>query len=289
LGIHVISTFCTFETNDRVNYLSVLLNRSILDKLRSRAEFVYSAKYLLQKYGIRVPNLYSLHTLKADINLVYTSRYFQTDGENFDESYKFIGPSMTQTRKIQDQFLVDKEKSKLIFISLGTIFNKSIDFYESCFMAFSNMNVKVIMSIGESIALNTFQRIPSNFIVRNYVPQLEILKQTDLFITHGGMNSTNEGLYYSVPLIIIPHFFDQPAVAARVAELGAGIVIDKDKVTSKLLKNSVNQIFSNITFKSKSEIIGKSLRDAGGYKRGAAEIFNFKNNKGLLWNEREIS
>ena len=50
------------------------------------------------------------------------------------------------------------------------------------------------------------------------------------------MNSTNEGLYYDVPLVLIPQSVDQPAVANRVAEIGAGIVIEKDKVTSSGIK-----------------------------------------------------
>ena len=45
------------------------------------------------------------------------------------------------------------------------------------------------------------------------------------------MNSTNEGLYYDVPLVLIPQSGDQPFVANRVTQLGAGIIIEKDKVT----------------------------------------------------------
>ena len=33
------------------------------------------------------------------------------------------------------------------------------------------------------------------------VPQLEILEKNDLFITHCGMNSTNEAIKYAVPII----------------------------------------------------------------------------------------
>ena len=88
------------------------------------------------------------------------------------------------------------------------------------------------------------------------------------------MNSTNEGLYYDVPLILIPQSVDQPFVANRVAELGAGIVIEKDKVTPELLRQSVVRILSDTNFRINSEKIGKSLREAGGYKRGVDEILN---------------
>lgn len=93
------------------------------------------------------------------------------------------------------------------------------------------------------------------------------------------MNSTNEALYYDVPLILIPQFIDQPAVANRVAELGAGVVIEKDKVTAEVLKQSVVMILSDNNFKINSKKIGKSLREAGGYKKGVDEILNLKNKK----------
>jgi len=141
------------------------------------------------------------------------------------------------------------------------------------------MDVKIIMSIGKNIDVNTFKSIPSNFVVRNYVSQLEILKQADVFITHGGMNSTNEGLYYDVPLILAPQFADRPFVAKRVAELGAGIIIEKDKVTPEILKQSVVKILSDNNFRINSEKIGKSLREAGGYKKAIDEILNLKNEK----------
>ncbi|HEX6552489.1 MAG TPA: MFS transporter, partial [Ktedonobacteraceae bacterium] len=58
--------------------------------------------------------------------------------------------------------------------------------------------------------------------MRDFVPQLEILQRAALFITHGGMNSASEGMYYGVPLIVIPQAQDQFYVAKRVTRLKAG-------------------------------------------------------------------
>jgi UDP:flavonoid glycosyltransferase YjiC (YdhE family) len=52
------------------------------------------------------------------------------------------------------------------------------------------------MSIGKQNQLGDLGDIPDNFIVKQYVPQTEVLQYAKLFITHGGMNSSNEGLYY---------------------------------------------------------------------------------------------
>jgi len=55
------------------------------------------------------------------------------------------------------------------------------------------------------------------------------------------------------------------------------IVIEKDKVTPEILKQSVVKILTDDNFRINSEIIGKSLREAGGYKKGVDEILNLKN------------
>jgi hypothetical protein len=52
------------------------------------------------------------------------------------------------------------------------------------------------------------------------------LQYTDLFLTHAGMNSTNEAAWHGVPVVCCPFFGDGVLNARRLAELGAGITVD---------------------------------------------------------------
>ena len=70
--------------------------------------------------------------------------------------------------------------------------------------AFENSEHTIVMSIGNKTKISDLGEIPKNFIVKNYVPQTELLTYTKLFITHGGMNSVHEGLYNGIPLVVIP-------------------------------------------------------------------------------------
>ena len=70
--------------------------------------------------------------------------------------------------------------------------------------AFENSEHTIVMSIGNKTKISLSRRNPKNFIVKNYVPQTELLTYTKLFITHGGMNSVHEGLYNGIPLVVIP-------------------------------------------------------------------------------------
>ena len=214
---------------------------------------------------------------KADLKIVFTSKYFQPYADEFNSTYKFVGPSIFDRHELEDFKIENSDNKKVVFISLGTVVNKKLDFYNECFEALASRDdLIVIMSIGERVSIKDLGKIPENFKVYNYVPQLEVLKKVDLFITHGGMNSTNEGLYNGIPLIVVPQAGDQPIVAKRVEELGAGVALI-DNVNSDSISEAVNRVLSNNfyeVYKKNAEKIGKSLRECGGYKRAADIIHN---------------
>lgn len=250
--------------------------------IRDMTGFVKLSSWLKSKYGIAL-------TLKdtvlnyGDMNIVYTSEEFQPKREKFDETFKFIGPSVIDRDEKDRWEEISKKldaKRKTIYISMGTLFNNSEKFYKECFGAFKDKDVNVIMSIGKTTDISILGEIPNNFTVANYVPQLEVLKDVSekggLFITHGGMNSVSEGLYYGVPLIVVPQGFDQPMVANRVEELGSGIKIKKDKASKETLLQAYENILNNEAYMYNSKKIGESLRNAGGYKKAVDEIYSFK-------------
>ncbi|MGQ0441160.1 glycosyltransferase, partial [Bacillus sp. B-TM1] len=68
-----------------------------------------------------------------------------------------------------------------------------------------------------------------------------------------------------VPLVVIPVTGDQPLVAKRVNEVGAGIRLNRKELTSELLRESVKKVMNDVTFKENSRKVGESLRNAGGY------------------------
>jgi MGT family glycosyltransferase len=228
-----------------------------------------------EKFDIDIDSPYEVFCNPAPLTIVYTTREFQPFGEAFDQTYKFIGPSIS-TRFNQENFDLSVIKGKSpIYISLGTVFNQSLDFYKLCFEAFGNTEHLVVLSIGEKTQLSDLGEIPKNFIVKNYLPQTEVLKYTKLFITHGGMNSTHEGLYYGVPLIVIPQSADQPIIAAQVAHIGAGIPLKMQDLTAIQLREAAAHVLNDSSIQKAVLNIRESMQKSGGYQLAVDEIFNF--------------
>lgn len=232
------------------------------------------------KYRVQVNAAYEVFCNPAPMTIVYTTRRFQPEGESFDETYKFVGPSVVPRSNDSFDFShVDTEH--LIYISLGTVFNQAADFYKLCFAAFADTKYTVILSVGSRTRIEELGGIPANFIVAGYVPQLEVLQRAKLFITHGGMNSTSEGLYYGVPLIVLPQSADQPVIARRVAELGAGIQLKQEGLTAGELREAAERVLGDPSIRMACGEIGDSFRDAGGYRQAVEEIFAYKRNLGI--------
>ena len=228
-------------------------------------------KYQISKRNIALSFLDTFMS-QEELNIIYTSRAFQPFSASFSDSFKFVGPSISSRHDELNFPLGLLDKGQTIYISLGTIFNEQIDFYVKCFEAFANINDQIVLSVGNKIDISRLKPFPDNFIIRNYVPQLDILQRSRLFITHGGINSVSEGLYYNVPLIVIPQTAEQQVVANRVESLGAGICLNKSRIIPQTLRDRAEKILSETKFLYQSKVIGDSLRSAGGYKRAADEI-----------------
>jgi len=201
---------------------------------------------LNKKYNIDMKDPYDIvaHP-NADYKLVLTSKEFQSSKVPIDDSFYYIGPSSFEERPKDKSFPFKKDPNKkLIYISLGTLFNNNIDFFKMCIKAFaSSKEFQIIISVGKFLDLKVFGNPPDNVYIYNYVPQHEILKEAEIFISHGGLNSINERLLLSKkPLIVVPQFGDQFANAAQIKLFEAGIVLEKEKVNEDAIKNAVNSI-----------------------------------------------
>ncbi|WP_279583322.1 nucleotide disphospho-sugar-binding domain-containing protein [Fodinicola feengrottensis] len=111
---------------------------------------------------------------------------------------------------------------------------------------------------------------PANFLLAPSVPpQLPVLERSRLFITHGGMNSTMEALWYGVPLVVVPQMPEQALTSRRVAELGLGAALDPSAITAEKLAAAVRTIDTEPSYADNVAEMRKHCHDAGGASKAA--------------------
>lgn len=234
-------------------------------------EYNRTAAAFRRESGLKTPPLPVSLNAPGDLTINYTSSLFQPYAELFT-GYEFVGPAMDFQRPAVEFPFERLSDKPLIYISLGTVNNDARLFYHACFEAFADDRYQVVLSIGKRIDAASLGSIPANFIVRPYVPQLDILQRADAFITHGGMNSVHEGLYYNVPLVVVPQTDEQTLVGRQVARLGAGVLLKKQETNPAQLREAAERILSDPAYRSNATRVGESFRQAGGVRRAADVI-----------------
>lgn len=215
-------------------------------------------------------------------------------------------------RNISSSFLDQGNSPRLVYASLGTLFNNNFEIYKKIidtFISLSNDNLRVVVSTGEKVELQFKELIeskkfilPDNIKIVKSAPQVEILKRASLFITHCGMNSTSESIhfagkyinpfsscflienfihdYFSVPMVCIPLSEDQPLNAYRVAdELGLGIRLDYTKMDTRDIQTAVKHILGDNTYSERVQMYSQISRKYNGYSNAAKVIYEFLLNK----------
>ena len=84
------------------------------------------------------------------------------------------------------------------------------------------------------------------------------------------MNSTNESLYYHVPLVMVPQTTEQSGVASRVEQLGCGIRVKDTQISS--IMSAIEEIFTNDRYRKNAEDISHGFKMCCGAKGAADKI-----------------
>jgi MGT family glycosyltransferase len=261
-GIPFVSSTTTFAFN---RYSSRYMKHGAGETLKMLFSMPKVNKQIkrLQEKGYPVKGLLDIVQNDNDTNtVVYTSKYFQPCSDTFSDKYHFIGPSI---RPITDAF--EKKAKKTVYISMGTV-NQNREFYRNCIHALGKTDYQVIISKGTNT--DHFDAVPENIELYESVDQMAVLSIADAFITHCGMNSASEGLYFGVPLILFPQTPEQDAVARRAEELGAGFRLPS--ISEDDIVKAVTRVIEEKNFKRGAEKVSESFKSSGGIKEAVSFI-----------------
>ncbi|MGE9876431.1 macrolide family glycosyltransferase [Hornefia butyriciproducens] len=266
-GLPYVSSTTTFAFN---KYSAKYMQESTWDIARMLVALPRINKQLkrLRDEGYPVKSLLDIVQNDNDTNtIVYTSKYFQPCSETFSDRYHFIGPSIRPVTKP-----MEKTADKLVYISMGTV-NQNREFYRNCIHALGQTDWQVIISMGTNP--EHYDQLPDNIHIYESVDQMAVLSIADAFITHCGMNSASEGLYFQVPLVLFPQTPEQDAVARRTEELSAGIRLKS--ISEEDILDALNQVLNNPKYKVGVASVSESFKKCGGNAEAKAFLERLTN------------
>ncbi|MBQ0852656.1 macrolide-inactivating glycosyltransferase [Streptomyces sp. BH-SS-21] len=203
-------------------------------------------------------------------SLVLIPKALQPNADRVDESvYTFVGACQGD-RAAQGEWRRPEGAGRVALVSLGSAFTKQPAFYRACATAFGALpDWHLVLQIGKHVDPAELGEIPANVEVRDWVPQLAILQQADVFVTHAGAGGSQEGMATATPMVCVPQAVDQFGNADVLQALGVARRLPMEEVTADTLREAVLAIADDPEVARKLKSIQAEMAAEGGTSRAA--------------------
>ncbi|WUG91303.1 glycosyltransferase [Streptomyces sp. NBC_00454] len=204
--------------------------------------------------------------------LVFSSRELVGGAQDFPPHYAFVGPAFG-ARPPAPGFPWERldPARRRVLVSLGTLNQEAGGrFYGAVLGAAERLSgeVQLVMVAPASLVAAA----PRNVLLRDSVPQLELLPHLDAVVCHGGHNTVCEALAHGLPLVVAPIRDDQPIVAGQVVEAGAGVRVRFARTGAEELRDALTAVLDDPVHRRGARRIQASFAAAGGAAAAADRL-----------------
>ncbi|XP_017783682.1 PREDICTED: UDP-glucuronosyltransferase 2B33-like [Nicrophorus vespilloides] len=222
--------------------------------------FTYAAKqlYVLPKQEAIIkkhfPETPDIHQLINNVDLVFMNSHscINQAVPHMPQMIQVGGIHVKASKKLPDdiQKFLDEAKHGAVFFSFGSnIQSKDLppEKLAGIMKALSKLKQRVLWKFEEE----NLPGKPNNVMIGKWMPQQEILNHpnVELFLTHGGLLSTIEAIYFGVPLIGVPFMGDQRSNMERNVKNGIALQIAFEDLNERTLTEAFNTIIGGTKIK----------------------------------------
>jgi MGT family glycosyltransferase len=203
--------------------------------------------------------------LSESLNVLTTTREFEPGLRPLSGPVLMAGPCLPAPRRVDltDPALqVLKPGGRRAYVSLGTVFNGQPKVFEAILDGLEGGATQVVVSAGASFEALSARPRPNAFVFRR-VPQVALLEQVDVVVTHGGNNTVQETLAAGRPMVVVPFGGDQLENAARVERLGVGVAVLPSRLDAASIRRAVDVALAPASVQRAREL-GATLRGLDG-------------------------
>jgi UDP:flavonoid glycosyltransferase YjiC (YdhE family) len=127
-----------------------------------------------------------------------------------------------------------------VYVSFGSFLSVRDDVLARVVAALKQLGVRAAIALGSA---EPFE-VPAGWLVREFLPQVTLLRSAAAAVTHGGNNSVTEASTFGVPLLVLPFSTDQFAGAAALERAGHGVVLPPNTATVAELADAIASVLA---------------------------------------------
>lgn len=195
--------------------------------------------------------------------LALIPRVMQRHSDRVGDRYRFVGPCIDPRREDPRDWTAPAGDGPLALLAFGTAYTQRADIYRNAIAALDGLGWRLVLATGRA-APEELGTVPSWVQLRDTVPQPAVLRVADCFITHAGMGSCTEGLWYGVPMVAVPQAVDQPANAARLEAIGAGRHLPDRLPSAAQIRDAVLGVTGSQPIRQNLDAIRSEIHSHGG-------------------------
>ncbi|HTU31160.1 MAG TPA: nucleotide disphospho-sugar-binding domain-containing protein [Solirubrobacteraceae bacterium] len=163
----------------------------------------------------------------------------------------------------------ERDGRALIYLSLGSLGSADLELMQRLVSLLGRTPYRYIVSAGPRHDEYT---LADNMTGAEFLPQTSVLPHVDAVITHGGNNTVTEAMWFGLPMIVLPIFWDQHDNAQRVHECGHGIRLPTYSLTAEALTTALDRVLGDSALRARAAAAGERLRAHPGTVRAAELI-----------------
>jgi UDP-N-acetylglucosamine:LPS N-acetylglucosamine transferase len=156
-------------------------------------------------------------------------------------TYRFRHPARGGALGLPEDWWPGLQELPLVYVSFGSVTGgQGMPYFPALYREvvrrLGELPCRVLLTLGLDPDTELLGPVPANVHVEPWVPQDAVLARAAAAVIHGGHGSTLGALAHGVPTVVLPLFsLDQWANAAAIERTGAGIALDGDRATRKVL------------------------------------------------------
>jgi zeaxanthin glucosyltransferase len=198
--------------------------------------------------------------------ITQTPKEFDFESSHWPTQFRHTGPFHDGNGRIEVDFPWERLTGEpLIYASMGTVQTSLANvFHAIAAAATKRKDFQLVLSVGNTLEPEQIGPAPSNAIIVKHAPQLEILKQASVCVTHAGLNTVLEALAQGVPQVAIPVTNDQPGVAARIANKKTGLFAPLKDLSATRLSVLLDEVLNDSSYRDNARQFQKIIADSNG-------------------------
>ncbi|MEI7549433.1 MAG: glycosyltransferase [Actinomycetes bacterium] len=228
--------------------------------------------WILEQGAPALPDLEFIHTSTHANLYVYPEEIDYTDRRSLDKTWHRMDSSVRDTDgdfELPNSMKDRPEGSALIYLSLGSLGSADVDLMRRLVSILGKTHHQFIVSKGPQ---HESYELAENMYGEEFLPQIKIIPQVDLVITHGGNNTVVESMHFGKPMIVLPLFWDQYDNAQRIHETGFGVRLATYDFEDSEIVEAIDRLLNDHELQDLLRKTKARIQENSGVKVGADVI-----------------